>query len=94
LVAARLGALVEVTQLARAVSVTAASRDVAREQRDLAQRIDQRLREGYLHGVGTSLDLVLQAGLLRQAELNLAALEFQAAAARVGAILANAECAY
>ena len=63
-------------------------------QRDLAARIDARTREGYAHGLGTSLDLVISAQALRQAEINLALLEFQLAEARADAVLANAECLY
>ncbi len=94
LVATRLNALVNVTQSVRAVSVTTASRDVTRQQRDLAFRVDQRTREGYLHGLGTSLDLVTSAQALRQAEINLALLQFQASQARVVAILSSADCMY
>jgi outer membrane protein TolC len=94
LVSARLQALVNVAQSQRAVSVAAASRDVAQQQRDLAYRIDQRTREGYLHGLGTSLDLVISAQALRQADINLVLLQFEASQARVLAILSNAECVY
>ena len=71
-----------------------ATRDVAKTQRDLAKSIDGRTREGYLHGLGTSLDLVTSAQSLRQADLNLVILEFQVAEARANAVLANAECNY
>ncbi|MBV9945852.1 MAG: TolC family protein [Myxococcales bacterium] len=91
---ARRGALVNVTQSQRAIEVARASRDLAQRQRDLAARIDQRTREGYLHGLGTSLDLVTSAQALRQAEINLVLLQFQASQARINAVLANADCAY
>ncbi len=94
LIATRLQALVNVAQSQRAVTVAAASRDVAQQQRDLAFRIDQRTREGYLHGLGTSLDLVISAQALRQADINLVLLQFEASQARVLAILSNAECVY
>jgi outer membrane protein TolC len=94
LVSTRLRALVNVGQAERAVSVTAEAREVARQQRDLALRIDQRTREGYARGLGTSLDLVTSAQALRQAEINLALLEFQASQARAFAVLSRAECAY
>ena len=70
------------------------TRDVEREQRDLASRIDDRTRDGYAHGLGTSLDLVLSAQALRQAEIDLAILEYQVAEARANAVLADAECVY
>jgi outer membrane protein TolC len=94
LTSVRLSALLAVTQATRAVSVTEAERAVAQQQRDLAARIDQRTREGYTHGLGTSLDLVTSAQGLRQAEINLVILQFQASQARVTATLANAECIY
>jgi outer membrane protein TolC len=90
----RVQAMIEAARAGRAISVTTAARDVARQQRDLAQTIDARTREGYAKGVGTSLDLVTSAQALRQAEINLALLDFQLAQARAGAVLANAECVY
>jgi outer membrane protein TolC len=94
LTAARLNALVQIAQSMRAVTVSVASRDVAQQQRDLAYSIDQRTREGYTHGLGTSLDLVTSAQALRQAEINLALLQFQTSQARVLSVLSNAECVY
>jgi outer membrane protein TolC len=86
--------MIETARATRAVSVDTASRDVAREQRDLAKRIDERTRQGYATGIGTSLDLVTSAQALRQADINLVLLDFSLASARAGAVLANAECVY
>jgi len=94
LAAARLSAIVVSEQARRAVGVLEHTRDVARDQRDLAARIDARIRDGYAHGLGTSLDLVVSAQSLRQADINLAILEFQVDDARANAVLANAECTY
>jgi outer membrane protein TolC len=94
LVAKRLAAIVASAQARRAVSVFGHERDVAREQRDLAARIDARTRDGYSKGLGTSLDLVISAQALRQAEIDLAILEFQVDDARANAVLVDAECAY
>jgi outer membrane protein TolC len=94
LVAKRLQAIVASAQARRAVSVFGHERDVAREQRDLAARIDGRTRDGYSRGLGTSLDLVISAQALRQAEIDLAILEFQVDDARANAVLVDAECAY
>jgi outer membrane protein TolC len=94
LVATRLDAIVGSARARRAVSVLERTRDVAREQRDLAARIDGRTRDGYAHGLGTSLDLVISAQALRQAEIDLAILEFQVDDARANAVLADAECVY
>jgi outer membrane protein, multidrug efflux system len=94
LVSARLGAIVGSAQAQRAVGVLQSQRDVARQERDLAARIDWRTRDGYAHGLGTSLDLVTSAVALRQAEINLALLDFQVGQARANAVLTNAECVY
>ena len=94
LASVRVAAMIEVARASRAVVVDTASRDVARQQRELAARVDARTREGYAKGVGTSLDLVTSAQALRQVEINLVLLEFELAQARAGAVLANAECVY
>jgi outer membrane protein TolC len=94
LVATRLDAIVASARARRAVSVLERTRDVAREQRDLAARIDARVRDGYTKGLGTSLDLVISAQALRQAEIDLAILEFQVDDARANAVLVDAECVY
>jgi multidrug efflux system outer membrane protein len=94
LTATRLAAIVSAAQAARSVAVAQASRDVAMEQRDLAARIDQRTRAAYAQGAGTSLDLVLSAQALRNAEINLVLLEVQVSEARANAVLSNAECVY
>ncbi|HEY3804242.1 MAG TPA: TolC family protein [Kofleriaceae bacterium] len=94
LAALRIDALIETARTNRAVGVSTAERDVAKQQRDLAQVVDQRVRQGYMQGLGTSLDLVTSGQALRQAELNLALLEFQLAQARAGAILVDAECVF
>ena len=94
LAAARIGAVVSAAQAARGVAVYEESRKVAQEQRDLAARIDQRTRDSYARGAGTSLDLVISAQALRQADINLVLLEVQVGQARASAVLTNAECVY
>jgi multidrug efflux system outer membrane protein len=94
LVSARLEAIVGSTQAQRDVGVLQEERDVALRQRDLADRIDRRTRDGYARGIGTSLDLVTSAQALRQAEISLALLDFQVGQARANAVLTNAECVY
>jgi outer membrane protein TolC len=94
LVAARLAAIVASARARRAVGVLEHTRDVARDQRDLAGRIDARTRDGYGRGLGTSLDLVISAQALRQADIDLAILEFQVDDALANAVLVDAECAY
>jgi outer membrane protein TolC len=94
LVSTRLAALISAAQVKRSIAVYEASRDVAQQQRDLAQKIDQRTRDSYAQGAGTSLDLVISAQALRQAEINLVLLQIQVGQARANTVLANAECVY
>ena len=94
LTAARVQALVNVTQAERAVSVTATSRDVARRRRELAAQVDERTRAAYATGVVTSLELVTSGQALRTAEVNLAVAEFEHAKARVLAFLSKADCSF
>ncbi len=94
LVATRLAAVVSSAQAQRSVAVYEASRDVAKQQRDLAARVDQRTRDSYMQGQGTSLDLVVSAQALRQAEINLVLLEVQVGEARANTVLTNAKCIY
>ncbi|HEY2512204.1 MAG TPA: TolC family protein [Polyangiaceae bacterium] len=92
--ATRISAIMTSARTTRGVEVSRADRDVSKTERDLAARIDMRTREAYSRGRGTSLDLVISAQALRQAEINLAILEFQLAEARADAVLENAECAF
>ncbi len=94
LVRTRLAAIVASVRARRAVGVLEHTRDLMRVQRDLAASVDARIRDGYAHGVGTSLDLVVSAQALRQADIDLAILEFQVEDARVNAVLVDAECVY
>jgi outer membrane protein TolC len=94
LIATRLNAIVAVARAQRAVKLNEAARAVALEQRELARRIDERIRQGYAGGIGTSLDLVISAQSLRLAETRLTLLDFELGKARAGAVLANAECMY
>jgi outer membrane protein TolC len=94
LVQARLGAVVASARARRAVGVLGHTRDLAQQQRDIAARVDARIRDGYAKGLGTSLDLVISAQALRQADIDLAILSFQVEDARANAVLVDAECVY
>jgi multidrug efflux system outer membrane protein len=94
LVTTRLAAIVGSAQADRLVGVRQAAQAVSRRQVEVARRIDDRTRDGYAKGIGTSLDLVTSAQALRQAEIDLAILDFQVAGARADAVLTNAECEY
>lgn len=94
LIATRLNAIVGSAQAQRLVGVRQAARDVSKRQVELAQRIDDRTRDGYANGFGNSLDLVTSAQDLRQSQIDLALLDYQVAEARADAVLTNAECLY
>ena len=94
LIATRIAAVTGLARAERLVKVSEDAREVSRQQRELAQRIDERIRQGYAGGIGTSLDLVIAAQALRLAEIRLALSDFDVGKARAGAVLANAECSY
>jgi outer membrane protein TolC len=85
-------AVIQVEQARRDVGVAEKSRDVAAAARALAAETDQLTRVGYVEGQGTSLELVIAAAALREAEITLALREFDLVKSRVLAILALANC--
>jgi multidrug efflux system outer membrane protein len=86
-------ATVQIEQARRSISVAEDSRDVARQTRDLAAEVDQLTQIGYRAGQGTSLELVIAAAALRQADISLALREFDVVSARLDALFALARCA-
>ncbi len=90
--ALRRNASIQITQARRAVDVAEQSRKVASDARALSAELDRLTRTGYQEGRGTSLELVVAAAALRQADVNLALKEFDVVRARVLAILALANC--
>ena len=85
-------AIIQVEQARRQLVVAEESAKVAHTQRDLAAQNDEMTQLGYMTGQGTSLELVTASEAHRQAELNLALLEFDVVKARLLAILALATC--
>ena len=90
--ALRRKATIEVEQARRSVQVSEDTRKVAADTRALAAEVDRLTQAGYREGQGTSLDLVIAASALRQADINLALREFDVVKARVAAVLALATC--
>lgn len=90
----RRGVEIEVAQARRAVEVADQSRKVAADARTLAAEADRLTRAGYLEGQGTSLELVVAAQGLRQAEVNLALKEFDLVRARIQALLSASNCPF
>jgi outer membrane protein TolC len=89
---ARRGATVGIEQAKRGIVVAEAALDVARQARKLAADVDQLTQTSYRAGQGTSLELVIAASGLRQAEVELALREFEVVRARLEALFSLARC--
>jgi multidrug efflux system outer membrane protein len=85
-------AIIQVEQARRGVTVSESSLHVATAARDLAAETDRLTRLAYQEGRGTSLELIIAAQQLREAEIQLALREFDLVKARVLAVLALASC--
>jgi outer membrane protein TolC len=85
-------AIIQVEQARRDVGVAEDARKVAAAARALAAETDRLTRVGYVEGQGTSLELVIAAAALREADITLALREFDLVKARVLAVLALANC--
>jgi outer membrane protein TolC len=92
--ALRRTATVQVAQALRNVKVAEDARKVAADARQLAAETDRLVRTGYMEGQGTSLELVVAAAALREAEVQLALKEFNLVQARVLAVLSLAKCPF
>jgi len=92
LVAQRRAVVIQIEQARRAVEVAQDSLDVAVAAEDHARQVDRMTQVGFLKGQGTSLDLVVSAGALRQAQINRALRDFDLVRARIDALLALADC--
>lgn len=90
--AQRRKAVIEVTQAQRGVTVAEDRRRVASQARDLSAENDRLTRAAYTEGRGTSLELVVAAQALREAEIQLALRDFELVKARVLAVIALASC--
>jgi multidrug efflux system outer membrane protein len=90
--AAKRAAIIQVEQAQRGIEVAEVSARVAREQRDLAARNDHMTQTAWMHGQGTSVDLVTASEAHRQAELSLVLADFNVVKARLAATLALATC--
>jgi outer membrane protein TolC len=92
LVAARRAVIIQIEQARRAVLVAADSRRVAVDAETHAREVDRMTQVGFLTGQGTSLDLVVSAAALRQAQISRALRDFDLVRARIDALLALADC--
>ena len=92
LIAARRTAIIQIEQARRQVTVADDSRRVAVDAETHAQQVDHMTQIGFLTGQGTSLDLVISAASLRQAQINRALRDFDLVRAKIDALLALADC--
>jgi multidrug efflux system outer membrane protein len=92
LVAQRRAVVIQIEQARRAVDVAQDSLKVAVDAEEHARQVDRMTQVGFLKGQGTSLDLVVSAGALRQAQINRALRDFDLVRARIDALLALADC--
>ena len=83
---------IELIRARRAVELAGLVLAEASSARDLARDADRMTRRSFEAGASTSFELVQSAQVLRQAELGLAAREFDLAAARFAARVAEATC--
>lgn len=92
--AQRRAASIQIDQARRSVDVAEAALDVARQGRTLASEVDRLTQTAYRAGQGTSLELVIAASALRQANVELALREFDVVRARLEALFALARCGH
>lgn len=92
LIAVRRDVSVEVAQAIRGVKVATAQRQVDVDARETAAQTDQLTQLAFRTGQGTSLELVIAAAQLRQAEINLALGDFDLVKARVAEMLSRSNC--
>lgn len=85
---------VELAQARRGVEVAEAQRKVVADAREAAKETDDLTQLGFRTGQGTSLELVIAAAQLRQAEINLALGDFQLVRARVDELLSRSNCPF
>ncbi len=85
-------AAVERSRAVRGVQVASDLLGEAQASRDLALDADRMTRRSFEAGAATSLEMVQSAQLLRQAELVLAARQFELHTARFAALISEATC--
>jgi outer membrane protein TolC len=89
---AKRAAIIQIQQAQRGLELSEVSARVAEEQRDLAAQNDHMTQIAWMHGQGTSVDLVTASEAHRQAELSLVVAEYNLVKARLAATLALATC--
>jgi outer membrane protein TolC len=85
-------ARLEAVQAQRAVSVAESNFTVSRQARDIAGESARLARIAFVHGTGTSFDLVDSARTQRLSEIDVTIKEFEVVRARIAALLALSNC--
>lgn len=85
-------ARLEAAQAQRSVQVAQATFEVSRQARDIAAESARLSRIAFVHGTGTSFDLVESARRQREAEIDVAIKEFDIVRAQITALLALSNC--
>lgn len=85
-------ARLEAVQTQRAVTVAEANFALSRQARDIAAESARLSRIAFVHGTGTSFDLVESAQRHRAAEIDVTIQEFEVVRARIAALLALSNC--
>lgn len=85
-------ARLEAVQAQRGIDVAEANFGISRQARDIAEESARLARLAFLHGTGTSFDLVESARRQRLAEIDVTLKEFEVVRARIAALLAQSNC--
>lgn len=85
-------ARLEATQAQRSIQVAEATFAVRRQARDIAEESARLARVAFVHGTGTSFDLVESARRQRLSEIDVTIQEFEVVRARITALLALSNC--
>jgi outer membrane protein TolC len=85
-------AQLEAAQAQRSVQVAEQNFAVSRQARDIAEESARLARIAFVHGTGTSFDLVESARRLRLAEIDVTIKEFEVVRAKITALLALSNC--
>jgi outer membrane protein TolC len=85
-------ARLEAMQAQRSIQVAQANFDVSRQARDIAAESARLSRIAFVHGTGTSFDLVDAARRQREAEIDVTIKEFEVVRAQISALLALSNC--
>jgi multidrug efflux system outer membrane protein len=85
-------ARLQAVQAQRAIEVAEANFVVSRQARDIAEESARLSRIAFVHGTGTSFDLVDSAQRQRLAEIDVTIKEFEVVRARIAALLVLSNC--